>query len=617
MIQWAFNITHGEFDNAVKFSPSSNQTLQVNETDVIEIEVVIGESHFKFGDPYILIGDVPIELVLNHSDERYNQYVTIKDNNFNKNQLFYNYFGESEIKLKFRDNHDVLEKIKVDVKARKANAVLAQTMLKYISDNATDLVSLCFSKSFTGGDFDDKSKDNMHKFSLLRDTITSFHGKLGLFYRDYRYTLESSLYISQQGQPIGPDSVYWLLQNLDKIMPSNAEEAKLRIKNRTYTSAEIPTEIISQNTDVFENRVIKSFFYSARQFLVDLKRKYKYSSDIHTSEKVKTDDSDEFVSFDHTLLSFKRNIIKHHIEDVNSVLLMVDKVIHLNKVKLEAKLVPQLRPRITPFVMQRPHYRELFFAIDKWYNASSPNLEQNNILLGLRNLSSIYEMTTLLMLSKDIPNTFDVKLNKQKYRKYGDSLSFEGEVVDRPIDQINNYFNFESDKLSVELLFEPRIYSYRKGVSKENDIINISNRRATEYGEHYYLPDYIVRINYRTWKEPLIIILDAKYSDRRNVLKYSLKETSDKYLHNLFQLKKENEIGTSPVKLMMILFAHGQDLPASFLHKQHHVDGELPAYPQGVGIKYTPAERGRASDWLNKCFDYHNKVQSGYSNAFS
>ena len=152
MIQWAFNITHGEFDNAVKFSPSSNQTLQVNETDVIEIEVVIGESHFKFGDPYILIGDVPIELVLNHSDERYNQYVTIKDNNFNKNQLFYNYFGESEIKLKFRDNHDVLEKIKVDVKAGKANAVLAQTMLKYISDNATDLVSLCFSKSFTGGD---------------------------------------------------------------------------------------------------------------------------------------------------------------------------------------------------------------------------------------------------------------------------------------------------------------------------------------------------------------------------------------------------------------------------------------------------------------------------------
>jgi hypothetical protein len=617
MIQWAFNITHGEFDNAVKFSPSSNQTLQVNETDVIEIEVVIGESYFKFGDPYILIGDVPIELVLNHSDERYNQYVTIKDNNFNKNQLFYNYFGESEIKLKFRDNHDVLEKIKVDVKARKANAVLAQTMLKYISDNATDLVSLCFSKSFTGGDFDDKNKDNMHKFSLLRDTITSFYGKLGLFYRDYRYTLESSLHISQQGQPIGPDSVYWLLQNLDKIMPSNAEEAKLRIKNRTYTSTEIPTEIISQNTDVFENRVIKSFFYSARQFLVDLKRKYKYSSDINTSEKIKTDGSDEFVSFDHTLLSFKRNIIKHHIEDINSVLLMVDKVIHLNKVKLEAKLVPQLRPKITPFVMQRPHYRELFFAIDKWYNASSPNLEQNNILLGLRNLSSIYEMTTLLMLSKDIPNTFDVKLNEQKYRKYGDNLSFEGEVVDRPIDQINNYFNFESGKLSVELLFEPRIYSYRKGVSKENDIINISNRRATEYGEHYYLPDYIVRINYRDWKEPLIIILDAKYSDRRNVLKYSLKETSDKYLHNLFQLKKGNEIGTSPVKLMMILFAHGEDLPASFLHKQHHVDGELPAYPQGVGIKYTPTERGRASDWLNKCFDYHNKVQSGYSNALS
>ena len=617
MIQWAFNITHGEFDNAVKYSPSSNQTLQVNETDVIEIVVIIGESHFEFGEPYILVGDVPVELVLHRSDESSQQYVTVKDKSFNKNQLFYNYFGESEIKLKFRDNHDVLEKIKVDVKARKANAILAQTMLKYISDNVTDLVSLCFSKSFAGGDFDDKNQDNMHKFSLLRDTITSFYAKLGLFYRDYRYALESSLHISQQGQPTGPDSVYWLLQNLDKIMPSNAEEAKLKIKNRMYTATEIPTEIISQNTDVFENRVINSFFYSARQFLVDLKKKYKYSSDINTSEKIQTDDSDEFVSFDHTLLSFKKNIIKHHIEDINSVLLMVDKVIHLNKAKLKTKLVPQLRPRITPFVIQRPHYRDLFFAIDKWYNASSPNLEQNNILLGLRNLSSIYEMTTLLMLSKDIPNNFGVKLSKQKYRKYGDNLSFEGEIIDRPIDQINNYFNFENDKLSVELLFEPRIYSYRKGVSKENDIINISNRGATEYGEHYYLPDYIIKINNIAWKEPLIIILDAKYSDRRNVLKYSLKETSDKYLHDLFQLKEGNEIGTSPVKLMMILFTHGQDLPVSFLHQQHHVDGELPAYPQGVGIKYTPTERKRTSDWLSKCFDYHHKVQSRYSNTLS
>jgi len=610
MIQWAFNITHTEFENAKTYRPSSNQILQVNETDIIEIVVKVGDNYFEFGDPYILIGDVPIELVFHHLGDGYRQFNTLKSDNFNQNQLFFNYFGESELKLKFRQNNDVLEKIGIDVKARKANAELANTMLKYISDNFDDLVALCFSKSFIGGDFNNESKDNMHKFTLLRETVTYFYGKLGLFHRDYRHVLETDLHISQQGQPTGPDSVYWLMQNLDKIMPSNAEEAKLKIKNRTYTSTEIPTEVVIQNMDVFENRVINSFLHSARLFLYDLKNKYRATDGHSSSEKIMTDDSPDFVSFDHILMSFKKSIINNHIEDISSVLLMVDKLTHLNKTKLKSKLIPQLRPKITPFVAQRPHYRHLFIAIDKWYKASVPNLEENNILLGLRNLASIYEMTTLLMLSKDIPKVFGVSLGKQAYRKYADNLSFEGEVIERPVDRINNYFNFDSNEISVELLFEPRVYGYRKGITKVNDLINISNKHSTDYGDHYYLPDYIIRINSMGWHEPLVAILDAKYSNRINVLKHSLKDTADKYLHNLFQFKEGNVIGTSPVKLMMVLYAHGINTPASFLHRRHYVNGDLPVYPQAVGLRYVPDESAPLPPhWLYTCFKYHHTEQ--------
>lgn len=265
--------------------------------------------------------------------------------------------------------------------------------------------------------------------------------------------------------------------------------------------------------------------------------------------------------------------------------------------------------------MQRPHYRHLFIEIDKWYNASTPNLNKNNILLGLRNLSSIYEISTLLMLSQDIPEIFSVQLENKVFRRYSEDLSFEGEERERPIDKINNFFKFTNSNISIELFLEPQIYSYKKGVTQFNDLINTSNKKPSKgFGRHYYSPDYIIRINKLEWEDPLIIILDAKYSSRSNVLKYSLRETSEKYLHNVFQFKRGNTIGASPVKLMMILFAHGKDLPASFLNQQHYVDGELPVYPQAVGVKYIPGVSATATKWLLACADAHHIEQIRYIN---
>ena len=495
------------------------------------------------------------------------------------------------------------------MKARKENAELAKSMLEYISTHEDELVSLCFSKSFIGGDFNNKSKENMHKFSLVKDIAYHYYSKIKQYHTDYKFTIENILELSQQGQPTGPSSVYWLLQNLDKVMTSNSEEAKLKINNRMYTIDEMPSEHIEHNTDVFENRVINSFFFSAKEFLTDLKKKYQNHSDYQFSEKIKTDDSVDFVSFDHILSSFKSSIINHHIDDINALIVLLNKLILLMKNKLACKFIPQLRPRMTSFVLQRPHYRKLFIDIDKWYNASAPNLNKSNTLLGLRNLSAIYEISTLLMLSKDIPNIFDVKLNKKSYRNYTDNLSFDGEEVERPIDKTNNYFSFSNDNGSFELLLEPKIYGYKKGTTQVNDLINISNRNATSFGRHFYSPDYVLRIYNLSWKEPLVIILDAKYSNRNTVMKYSLSDTTDKYLHNLFQFKEDNTVGISPIKLVMILYAHGADTPASFLNKMHYVNGDLPVYPQSVGLKYIPNESGRVLSWLSTAVKHHHDRQ--------
>jgi hypothetical protein len=46
------------------------------------------------------------------------------------------------------------------------------------------------------------------------------------------------------------------------------------------------------------------------------------------------------------------------------------------------------------------------------------------------------------------------------------------------------------------------------------------------------------------------------------------------------------------------------------MNKLHHVDGELPVYPQAVAIKYTPEISKRTSEWLSGCVNYHHKEQT-------
>ena len=169
-----------------------------------------------------------------------------------------------------------------------------------------------------------------------------------------------------------------------------------------------------------------------------------------------------------------------------------------------------------------------------------------------------------------------------------------------------NYFSYEAGALSVELFFEPRVYIYREGIAQVGDLINVSNKRDTRYGKHHYLPDFIVRFDHDDWAEPLVNILDSKYTDHKNILKFALPDTENKYLHEIFQVKEGGKLKGSPIKSLLLLYAHGSSNVASKLNKLHRVNGDMPVYPQGAGLKLTPDDNIHLGNWMKKIYDDHS-----------
>lgn len=602
MIQWSFHV-HRQ-NSSTTYTPKDGQILQLNETDAIDIEVSIPIESEEYGKPYLLIGDVPLEMVSSSITESQLTFVSVNDPNVYNNQPFYNYFGESEISLCFSDN-DISYRIIVDIKARQANAELASSMLKYVSDNMNDMLMLCFSKSYVGGDFHDDQKSTIHKISLLKKIMNYMILNKGVFLKDHKFDWKHHVEITKNGSPTGPDSVFWVLQNLDRIEPSDKHSANLKIEERLYKTDKSPRDYISENSDVYENRVIYSFLNAAKFFVIDLINKSSKNLGENIDRYLVTDDSDSYVSFEHALKSYRRSIISHHLSELKQLNKSIDGFIYLYKNELGVKLINVLPPRMTPFVLSRPRYRSLYEQVHKWYLAGTPNLFKNQLLMGLKNLSSIYELVSLHMLHSTIKEEFFVELKNKAYRHYDDSLSFDGEIRDRPDDLTYNYFYYESGGLSIELFFEPKIDVYRNGITQTGDLINVSNKPETRYGIHHYLPDFVVRLNHSSLSYPLVNILDSKYTDHKNILKYALPNTERKYLYEVFQVKDGEKLKAESITSLLLLYAHGSNNVASKLSKLHRVDGDIPIYPQGAGLKLTPDDNIHLGNWIRKIYDDH------------
>lgn len=586
MIHWKVFIN--SIDESSCFELSHGVKIQVKETDNLVFAVKMNAEDLSLrGSPTVVVGDIPLIMIVDENiiDDGYN-FISDEAIYSNGSRCFYNFFGESEVTLYFDNKFDDAVTVTFDILARAENATLADEMLNFLTSNYEDAIAICFSRSRKGADLIGEDGHKFNKIDAIEKAISYLNDSVYKFLRERKSSINNELVLSENGQPTGPDSVYWALTNLDKLSPANQDDVNIYFNNRGYHYEKLPKEISTSNYDVYENRVINSFLASAEGFLYQLKEQYSVSDATHYYT-----DNSEYVRFDHTMAKFSRMALDVKMKEVEALIVKVVNIRFLFLKIIPSKYKIAAPPRMTSYAATRHHYREAFHLIEKCYRAQAPDFSKNKLLLGLKNLSIIYELAALLMLHKSIENIFDTKISVQNFRQHADTNPFGGIEVERPEGIINNYFLFESEKFLIELLYEAKIYPYSPN-SRPGDLIDTSNTYGSiKYGRHHFCPDFILKVTSKEWGNSFTAILDAKFKDLNTVKDYDIDKLTNKYLLNIHSVDASGGLKMSPVDILIVLFAH--DKRGNVLRRvapRHCLTGQFPVFPQSTAIALHPRD---------------------------
>ncbi|MEZ8881092.1 hypothetical protein AB6E09_18960 [Vibrio lentus] len=595
MIEWCLDVFYEASEVRYDLtSPQENQ-ISIRETSNVRFSVSIEDSEFsKLGVPYVVISDIPVELKFSHYNAGYRVFNSIDSVESHSSRYFYNFFGESEVSLYFEHKSNTHSSHTINILARRANAELASEMLNHITSKLDDAISICFSRSKVSVGFDNSQSFNFTRLDIIQSAIAYLSESLPTFMREHKYIWKPEMEMTERGQPTGPDSVHWVLNNLDKLSPASVSEANLVYNNRGYRLDELPKESIIKEWDVYENQVLHTFLHNMLLLLLEIKEQYDIESLSH-DDVVDL----EFVRFDHTMSKFTQMALTHKVNQIDSLMMSIEQLKRVFKSKLPASLVPGIQPRVTSYVARHPHYRNTFELIEKCYKAPSPSFEGASLLLGLKNLSIVYETSSLLLLHESIKKCFCVELTKLSYREHAEYHPFGGIQKERPRGEVNNYFKFDSRLFSVELFYEPKIYPFSKN-SSIGDLVDTSNSKRSKYGSHHFCPDFVLKIQSKKWGKPATIILDSKYKDASTVKQYDIDALTRKYLLNIHQVNSNGRLGVSPVNLLLLLFPHSRNgKSVRTVARQHCLDGEYPLLPQSSAILVKPTEAKLLDDHLS------------------
>ena len=595
MIDWKLIVSEKGGEEVI-IDLTSNVEVSLKETDYIQFQATINDEIFnRLGAPYFVLGYVPIEMTAHYDPHNNRVFLSNEPLHHHSSRYFYNFFGESEIALAFENDNQFQIVFKANILARAKNALLANEMLTYISDNLEDAVLICFSRSKISGSYINDDTFNFTILDIIEESIHYISDNLPLFIRNHKHIWKPEILFSERGQPTGADSIHWVLTNLNRLVPSCIEESNLIYNNRSYRLDILPKESITPESDIFENKVIHTFLYHIIIFLNELKDTFNF-------EMTRNDNSqpnNEYVRFDHTMNKFLTLALKHRIKKVDSLLFSTEQLRGIFNKHIPSKITPGIQPKMTSYVCKNPHYRQTFKLIEQYNTAPAPDFEGETILLGLKNLSIVYEIASLLMLHNSIKRCFNVDHVEQSFRLHAENQAFGGKEQERPYGGINNLFKYKSDVFKIELFYEPKIYpmSY---ASEVGDLIDTSNtRRTTRYGKHHFCPDFVVKIQSEHWGKPITLIFDAKYKDSNTVQKYDIMTLTQKYLLNIHQINESRMVSVSSIQLFLILFAH--DKSGNYVRtvsERHCLTGQLPVLPQSAGILLKPTDTLKLDEHL-------------------
>ena len=365
---------------------------------------------------------------------------------------------------------------------------------------------------------------------LLEQIIACYKNNYAYFKMQGKHTIKrSSVLVSYENvKTVSVDSFNWIMQNTDQLAAVLCSSG-LQYLGKNYLPYHIKTDSSKKSWNVYENRVIIAFLYTA---LLNAKQVWaEFDQDILNEERILSRIHGSFpkeyrapiITIKSLQVSFCRILLEKLNQSIDALQSMYNRYISLFDVP--TLLLTTLPRKTSTFCEIRP-YAQVFEIIVHWFQYGEYSLEKERLILQVKTLDKLFEYYCLLRLLKLLADNgyqkADVERPVFKYNYTSADGYYQNEK------DVANTYKLSNNDIAVTLYYQPVI----SAVQFENDLTLYRTTKPPYYKPDYYTPDFVLKFSSSEHAEEYVIF-DAKFSSRTNIKNHSLPEVIRKYSREL------------------------------------------------------------------------------------
>lgn len=460
--------------------------------------------------------------------------------NNDKNRLFIDTFGFVQLSLSviYCDGRNTVyfsNFINVMIKDDASNISICK-MADYIYNNQEKLLLDDKMKSLDNANLKDSIIKTLEtQLDLIRGIIRSYKENYRYFKNNSKFKLVPNHRVDnfEKLKSVNDKTINYIIQNPNELTLST-NSTGIEIDKCRYLPHKTLINDNKRSLDLYENQVVLSFLETLSNDISLIQTEVKNRIDVFND--FKTIDNGYIISAC-MIYGATEKKLKDFLSEIS---ICKNEIIDLFRSYSNIFPIKSIRiksvPKPTHIFLTVKQYYSIFKGIKKYYKFGIYNMERENFLIPFLANNQLYEYYVLLKLLNYLKQKDYLLLEKSKYLYKPNAKYYQNT-------RYCNTFNFQLRDKKVTLYYQPVIYLKPNIHSNNINILRntrISMNNDKEMEGNYYLPDFIVKIQNNDKSQYLII--DAKYSNQKNVKSFYFPNLAYKYLFSLSTLSPNDEI---------------------------------------------------------------------------
>ncbi len=361
---------------------------------------------------------------------------------------------------------------------------------------------------------------------LLEQVIACYKNNYVYFRMQGKHTIKQSsvLVPYEQVKKVSRDSFNWIMQNADQLADVPYSSG-VQYQGKNYLPSHIKTDASKKSWDVYENRVVISFLYSA---LLNAKQIFgEFDRDVLNEERIISRIHGSFpkeycapiITIKSLQVSFCRILLgklNYSIDTLQDLYKQYEALFDV-----QASMMTTFPRKTSAFCEIKP-YAQVFEIIVRWFQYGEYSLEKERLILQVKTLDKLFEYYCLLRLLKLLADNGYQKANVREPAFKYLYTSADGHYQNEQ--DVANTYLLSNNHVMVTLYYQPVISSVRF----ENNLTLYRTTKPPSGRPDYYTPDFVLKFSSSGHDEEYVIF-DAKFSSRLNIKNHSLPEVIRKY----------------------------------------------------------------------------------------